>query len=214
MPEDINRAPLLLVLHKVAHVSEEIISRNLKALSEFADFFPPVPAGETPLAVPADVPFALFVAAFMETLEYGMEGAQAVCKGRVNHSRGELEAVQKSVEVHLRRHFSNLSPYSAKVRELLLEAMNGGLKDVITVLTAQGGVLFRNHPYAAPPAGTGYPIFTPTFTRLRELAEKGAAASLGERKNFWRQPPDKTAGSVGGGKKETPGATGHRTAPA
>ena len=39
------------------------------------DFFPPVPAGVTPVAMPAEVQFAAFVAAFMATLEYGMEGA-------------------------------------------------------------------------------------------------------------------------------------------
>ena len=100
MPEDINRALLLLVLDKVADVSQKVITQ-LKALSEFAveDFFPPVPAGETPLAMPADVHFATLVAALIETLEYGMGGAQAVCKGRVSHILGELESVQKSVEV-------------------------------------------------------------------------------------------------------------------
>ena len=111
MPEDIYRALILLVLDKVAHVSETVITQ-LKALSEFAvqGFFPPVPAGETPLAMPTNVRFATFVAAFMETLEYGMERAQAVCKGRVSHLHGELEQVQKWVEVYLRHHFSNLSP--------------------------------------------------------------------------------------------------------
>ena len=44
MPEDIDRALLLLVLDKVAHVSEKAITQ-LKALSEFA-----VPARETLLA--------------------------------------------------------------------------------------------------------------------------------------------------------------------
>ena len=111
MPADINRAILLLVLDNVAHVSENVITQ-FKALSELVvqDFFPPVPAGETPLAMPADVHFATFVPAFMETLEYGTEGARGVWKGRVSHLRGELEAVQKSVEVNLLRHFSNLSP--------------------------------------------------------------------------------------------------------
>ena len=65
----------------MAHFSEKVITQ-LKALSEFAvdDFFPPVPPVETPMAMPADVHFATFVAAFTETLEYGIEGAQAVCK--------------------------------------------------------------------------------------------------------------------------------------
>ena len=96
MTEEINRALLLLVLDKVVHVSDKVITQ-LKALSEFAveDFFPPVPAGETPAAMPADVHFTTFVAAFTESLEYGMEGAQAVCKNRVSNSRSELEAVQR-----------------------------------------------------------------------------------------------------------------------
>ena len=100
MTEEINRALLLLVLHTVAHVYDKVITQ-LKALSEFAveDFFPPVLAGETPVAMPVDFHFATFVAVFMETLEYGMEGAQAVCKNRMSNLRGELEAVQKLVEV-------------------------------------------------------------------------------------------------------------------
>ena len=39
----------------------------------------------------------------------------------MNSLRGELEAVQKSVEVYLRRHFSNLTPHSVKDRELPLK---------------------------------------------------------------------------------------------
>ena len=214
VPENINRALLLQMLDKVAHISEKVITQ-LKALSEFAaeDFFPPVPAGETPLAIPADVHFATFVAAFMETLEYGMEGAQAVCKGRVSQLRGELEAVQKSVEVYLRRHFSNLSPYSAEVRELLLRAMNGGLKAAMIALAMRRCAL----PGTPVRRRTGVPMTTPTtptFMRLRELVEEGAAASLRERKDFWRQPSAKAAGSVGGKRKGAAGAGGQRTAPA
>eukprot|EP00904_Undaria_pinnatifida_P003694 jgi/Undpi1/13325/HiC_scaffold_8.g02984.m1 len=205
---------LAQMLDKVAHISEKVITQ-LKALSEFAaeDFFPPVPAGETPLAIPADVHFATFVAAFMETLEYGMEGAQAVCKGRVSQLRGELEAVQKSVEVYLRRHFSNLSPYSAEVRELLLRAMNGGLKAAMIALAMRRCAL----PGTPVRRRTGVPMTTPTtptFMRLRELVEEGAAASLRERKDFWRQPSAKAAGSVGGKRKGAAGAGGQRTAPA
>ena len=110
------------MLNKVAHVSEKAITQ-LNASSEVAveDFFPPVPAGDTPLAMPAQAHFPTFVLKFMETLEFGMEGAQAVCKGWVSHLRGELAAV------HLRRQFRNLSSYSAKVRGPRLEAMNGNL---------------------------------------------------------------------------------------
>ena len=152
----INRVLLLLVPDKVAHVSEKVITQ-LKPLSEFAveDFFPLVPAGATPLAMPADVNFTTFVAAFMETLEYGMGGAQAVCKGNVSHLRGELEAVQKSVEVYLLRHFSQLSWHSAKVRKLLLKAMNGGLKDAMTALATQGGGDLPETPVRPPPRRHG-----------------------------------------------------------
>ena len=84
--------------------------------------------------MPADVHFATFVAASMATLEYGMGAAQAVCQNTVRQMRGELEAVQKSGEVYLRRHFSNLTPHLVKVRELLLKAMNGDLKDGMMAL--------------------------------------------------------------------------------
>ena len=72
MPEDISRQLLLLVLDKVADVSEAV-TKQWKTMSEFAveDFFPPVPAEVAPVALPAEVHFATFVAAFM-TLEYGM----------------------------------------------------------------------------------------------------------------------------------------------
>ena len=210
----INRVLLLLVPDKVAHVSEKVITQ-LKPLSEFAveDFFPLVPAGATPLAMPADVNFTTFVAAFMETLEYGMGGAQAVCKGNVSHLRGELEAVQKSVEVYLLRHFSQLSWHSAKVRKLLLKAMNGGLKDAMTALATQGGGDLPETPVRPPPAGTGVAMLMPTFTRLRELVEEGAAASLRVRKDVWRQPSDKAADSVGGKRKGAPGAGGQGMTP-
>ena len=190
-PEDINRALIDLVLDKVAYFSEKVITQ-LRAWSKFAvdDFFPPVSSCETPPAFAAEVPFATFVTAFTKNLEYGMNGAEAVCKCRVNHFRGELEAVQKSVEVCLRHRFGNLSPYSAEVRDLLLQAMNNDLRDEMTALATQGEELFRKHPDAAPPAGTGVPMLTPTFTRLREMVETGAAASLREQKVFRRHPPD------------------------
>ena len=83
MVDGINRALFLLVLDKVAHVSDKVITQPI-ALHKFTveDFFPPVPSGEMPVAIPADVHFATFVATFPETLEYGVEGAQAVCKTR------------------------------------------------------------------------------------------------------------------------------------
>ena len=121
---------------------------------------------------------------FHRTLDYGMEGAHAVCKGSVRHLRGELEAVQKSVRSTSGAISATSDRTRAKVRELLLKAMNVGLKDATTVLVSQGGVLFRKHPYAAPPAGTGIPMITLTFMRLRALVEEGAAESFGEGKDF------------------------------
>ena len=120
MAEGINRGLLPLVLEKVAHVSDKVITQR-KALPEFTveDLFPPVPAGETPVAIPAGVHFTMFVEAFMETLEYGMEGAQVVCKNGVSYVRRALEAVKKPVVFYLRRHFSNLTPHLVKDRELL-----------------------------------------------------------------------------------------------
>ena len=65
-----------------------------------------------------------FVAALIETLEYGMEGAPPVCKQRVATLHSELEQVQKLVEAYLRRHFNTLAEHSVKVRQLLLSNMN------------------------------------------------------------------------------------------
>ena len=56
----------------------------------------------------------------------------------------------------------------------------------MTVLATQGGVLHRTHPFAAPAVGTGLPMATKSFTRLRELVEEGAETSLVERMAFWR----------------------------
>ena len=148
-----------------------------------------MPAGETPLEIVADVHFATLVSAFMEALEYGMKRAQAVCKGRVNHLQGDVHVEQKSVEVNPRRHFNNFSPHSAKVRELLLKATNGGLADAMTPLSTKGGVLFQKHTYAASPTGTGVPMLPPTFMRLRELVEESATASLAENASIFLGSP-------------------------
>ena len=80
-----------------------------------------------------------FVAAFFATLEYGLERAQAVCKNRVRALREELEQVQKTVEVYLRRHYTTtVLNYKDKVREVLLTAMNGGLKAGMIDLASRG----------------------------------------------------------------------------
>ena len=185
MPEDVNRQLLLLVLHKIADVSDAV-TRQLKTLPEFAvkDFLPPVPVGVAPVTMPAEVHFATFLAAFMVTLEYGMEGAQAVCTNRVRALRTELEEQQRMVEIYLRRHSSTLLEHSTKVSELLLTVMNSVPKDGMTAFATQGSVLHWKHPFAAPAYGTGLPMIMMSFMRLRELGEEGAGTSLVERMAF------------------------------
>eukprot|EP00904_Undaria_pinnatifida_P006574 jgi/Undpi1/3046/HiC_scaffold_15.g06422.m1 len=126
-------------------------------MSEFAleDFFPPVAKGETLRAIPAEIHFATFVAALMETLENGMEGVPLVYKQRVATLRSELEQVQKLVEVYLRRHFNTLAEHSVKVRQLLLSNMNIGLHEGMEALAVQGGrraaAQQQQQPQALPP---------------------------------------------------------------
>ena len=81
MPGDINRALFLRVIDEAAHVSKEV-NTQFRAWSDFAaeDLFPYVPAGETPLTMPAHICFSTFVVTSKEAFEFGMEGAQAVCK--------------------------------------------------------------------------------------------------------------------------------------
>ena len=79
-----------------------------------------------------------FVAALMEILEYGMEGAPPECKQRVVTLRSELEQVQKLVEVYLLRHFNTLTEYSVRVRQLLLSNMNIGLHEGMDALCGAG----------------------------------------------------------------------------
>ena len=111
-----------------------------------------------------------------------MERAQAVCKNRVRALREELEQVQKTVEVYLRRHYTTtVLNYKDKVREVLLTAMNGGLKAGMIDLAKQGGVLHRKYQYAPPRSGTGISMPTLEVTRLRELVEEGAGSSPTER---------------------------------
>jgi len=209
MQEVVTRPLLLMALNEVAFVSDAV-TQQLRSLSEFAveAFYPPLPAGQEPVDMPAEVHFATFVAAFMATLEYGMEGAQAVCRNRVRTVREELEQLQKSVEVYLRRHYKSLLDHKDKVREVLIAAMNVGLQVGMIDLAKQGGVLHRKHRYAAPPAGTGVPMAPLAFTRLRELVEEGAGSSLTERQSFWTQTPEKS----GSKRKGAPNAGGQRSA--
>ena len=201
------------MLDKAADVSEAV-TKQLKTLSELAveDVFPPVPAAVAPVAMLAEVHFATLVAEFMETLEYGMEGTQAVCTNSVRALPTEMEELQRMVEVYLRRHYITLSECSANVRELFPTAMNSGLKDGMTALATQGGVLHRKHPFAAPTSGTGLPMTTLSFTRLRERVEEGTGTSLVERMAFWRQASGKTAGPSGAKRKGATGVGGQRKA--
>ena len=157
--------------------------------------------------MPAQVHFTTFVAAFLATLEYGMEGTQAVCKNRVRTLREELDQLQKTVEVYLRRHYTTLLSHKDKVRQVLLTAMNGGLKAGMIDLAKLGGVLHRHYQYAAPPSGTGIPMPTLDLTRVRELVEEGAGSSLTERQTFWKQGPEKAASK----RKGAPSTEGQRT---
>ena len=112
--------------------------------------------------MPAEIRFVTFVAALIETLEYGMEGAPAVCKQRVATLRSELEQVQKLMEVYLRPHFNTLAEHSVEVRQLLLSNMTIGLHEGMKALAVQGGELYRKHTQAAPAPGTGSSMVTPT----------------------------------------------------
>ena len=136
----------MIVLDSVAYVSGAA-PQQLKSLSEFAveDSPPPVAIGETPRAMPAEIRFVTFVAALMETLEYRMEDAPAVCKQRVATLRSELEQVQKLMEVYLRPHFNTLAEHSVEVRQLLLSNMTIGLHEGMKALAVQGGELYRKH---------------------------------------------------------------------
>ena len=115
------------------------VLKQLKTTSEFAveDYFHPV-AIEAPRAMPAGIHLATFVAALMETLEYGVEGAPPVCKQRVATLRSELEQVQKLVDVYLRRYFHTLAGHSMKVRQLLLSNMNICLHEGMKAVAVQG----------------------------------------------------------------------------
>eukprot|EP00904_Undaria_pinnatifida_P009624 jgi/Undpi1/5792/HiC_scaffold_2.g01066.m1 len=72
------------ILKEVASVSPAS-TKQLQHLAELAvqDFFPPAPVRETPVAMPADVHFRTFLAAFGAVLEYGMGSAPAIFKTRV-----------------------------------------------------------------------------------------------------------------------------------
>ena len=172
LQEGIIRPLWLLALDEVAYVSETV-TKQLRALPEcvLEYFHPPLPAEQVPVGMPAELQFATFVAAFLATLEYGMEGAQLVCKNRVGILREELERLQKTVGVYLWHHFKTLMELKGKVCEVLLTAINGGLKARVIDLARKGGVFRQKYQYAPPPSGTGIPMTTLAFTRLSELVE-------------------------------------------
>ena len=78
MQEVVTRPLLLLALNEVAYASEAV-TKQLRALSEFTveNFYPPLPAGQEPVGMPAGVHVATVVATFFATLESDMEGARA-----------------------------------------------------------------------------------------------------------------------------------------
>ena len=61
------------MLDNVVDVSEAV-KTQLKTMSEFAveELFSPLPAGVAPVAMPAEVHFATFVAAIMASLELSL----------------------------------------------------------------------------------------------------------------------------------------------
>ena len=187
--EVLTSPPLLFALDEVEYISEAA-TKQLRILSEFAveTCYSPLPAGQVPVGMPAEGLFATFVAAFRATLEYNMKGAQAVSKNRVLTLREEMEQLQKAVEVYLRRHYKPRLKYKGKAREVLFTATNGsGMID----LAKQGGVPHRAYQNAPPRSGTGIPMPTLAFTRLRELVEECAGSSPAERQMVWTQAPKK-----------------------
>ena len=96
MEEVITCPLLLLALDEVAFVSEAV-TKQLRALSEFAveEFYPPLPAGQAPVGMPAQVQIATFVAAVLATLEYAMEGAQVCVQKPGSHLARGARATTK-----------------------------------------------------------------------------------------------------------------------
>ena len=72
--------------------------------------------------------FAKFVAVFLATLDYGIEGAQAVCKTRGRTWLEDHGQLQKTVKGYLCRHYTTLLEHKDRVREVLPTAMNGALE--------------------------------------------------------------------------------------
>ena len=200
------------ILKKVAGVTTAT-TRQLQSLAELAveDFFPPAPAGETPATMPAEVHLRTFFAAFVAVLEYGMASAPDICKSRVENQKKELNAVLERLQGYLQYHFLALAPYPAQVRATLLTAINVGLDDHMHELAGQAGTLWREHPNAPPPPGSGPPPAVPEFTRLKALLVEGSSDSLAERPRQWKTSPAKAAGAGAGKRKPAAGAGRSKT---
>lgn len=72
---------------------------------------PPVRAGGTPRAIPADVHHRTFIAAFAAVLEHGMGSAPDICKIHVALSKPELQAALTQLQSYLRTHYLANSSY-------------------------------------------------------------------------------------------------------
>ena len=123
---------LWLILKTIAGVSVAC-TKQLQGLSELVveDFFSPagVPAGETPLEMPAEVHFSTFIAAFTSVLKYDMGSAPKLCKRRIAYLRKALEVVLGSVQDYLQFHFMAVAPHKKQVRGELLRATNNGFDE-------------------------------------------------------------------------------------
>ena len=188
-------------------------TRQLQSLAELAveDFFSPAPAGETPATMPAEVHLRTFSAAFVAVLEYGMASAPDICKYRVENQKKELNAVLERLQSCLQYHFLALASYPAQVRATLLTAINVGLDHHMHELAGQAGTLWREHPNAPPPPGSGPPAAVPEFTQLKALLVEGSSDSLAERPRQWKTSPAKAAGAGAGKRKPAAGAGGSKT---
>ena len=108
----------------------------------------------------AEIDFATFVAALVETLEYGVEGAPPACKERVATLSSVLEP-PKLVNVYSRRQFNTLAEQSVKVRQLLLSNSNIGLHEGMKALAVHGSELYRSTPTLHQPSELGIPWSPP-----------------------------------------------------
>ena len=84
VPEELSHSPLGLILRKVAGVSDDGV-RQFQSWVRWEDqaCYPPAPTGVTPTALPTEIHFSIFIAAFMAALEYGMESAPLLCAALV-----------------------------------------------------------------------------------------------------------------------------------